>query len=211
MQIYSYQQPTIHAEALGYRRIVRIYLYDPKVDFTKLSPRQLAAYCHSRSRWHAGGVAIEVEDAIAVAPRTANLVPTRIPVVARSYRVVFTARGVLGLRFSIYRLETRAAALGARSLKRLPDDFGTWALLNLPTIPSCNGGYLAKYPVVCGQCHNPGVIQSFRSGIGRPRARYFCLTRGRGRFVRRRDLREKAKSPEYNALQFYWAAAVPAG
>lgn len=209
VEIYSYQQLTIHATALGFRRVVRIYLYDSKVNFAKLSNAQLRAFFRGERTLGTGSVAIEVEDAIAVLPGGAGLFPTRIPVIARSYRAIYSGRGNPILDFSIYRFRRRAAKLRSGNLRKLPGSFSTWALLNLPTIPNGSIGYLAKYSVVCAQCHFPGEVRSFRSGLAAPNPRYFRLTQNGTDFVQTRTVQRKLQSLDYAALTFYCGQPLP--
>lgn len=209
VELYSFQQPTIHTLVLNFRRIVRVYIYDPKVDFAKLSVAEVRAYACGRRWLSTGAVAIEVEDAIAVSPRNAGLVSTRIPIIARSYRVFYADRRNLMPSFSIYRLPRSATTLSSKYLRKVHGDFGTWALLNLPTIPNSSEGFLARYPVVCAQCHYPGVIQTLRAGISSPHARYFQLTRSSTGFVRMRTITRQRESSEYEALRFFWSEAKP--
>jgi hypothetical protein len=206
-ELFSFQQPTIHEAALDFRRVVRIYLYSPKIDFAKLSKKQLLLFCQGKKILGTGSVAIEVEDAITVLPGGKGLYPTRIPIIARSYRVIYSDRKHLMLNFSIYRLRHGEISLRPQSLMRLPGKFGTWALLNLPTIPDGSAGFLAKYPIVCAQCHYPGRVKSFRPGGPLPQ---YCriVDSGTG-FVQLQAIRRKRESPEYQALQFYCNQSLP--
>jgi hypothetical protein len=208
-ELYSLQQLTIHSTALGFRRVVRIYVYDPKEDWATLPRSQFLQFCRGKKWLPAGSVAIEVEDAVAVLPGSARLFPTRIPIIARSYRVVYSGKGDPILAFSIYRFPQYATELQAKGLRRLPGSFSTWALLNLPTIPNGSIGYLAKFSVVCAQCHFPGPLQSFATGLARPMARYFRLTRSGTGFVQNQTISRKIQSLAYTALTFYCNQPLP--
>lgn len=209
VELYSFQQLTIHATALGFRRVVRIYLYDPKVNFAKLPAAQMQAFCLGKRKLGAGAVAIETEDAIAVLPGGDGLFPTRIPVIARSYHVVYAGRRNPILDFALYRFSHRTAAFQAKRLKRLPGSFATWALLNLPTIPNGSTGFLARYSVVCAQCHFTGQLQSFRSGLAVPKPRYFRLAQSGTGYVQTRTVQRKRQSLDYAALTYYSSQPLP--
>ncbi len=209
VELYSYQQMTIHASALGFRRVVRIYLYDPKINFTTLPDAKLMAYYRGEKPLDTGSVAVEVEDALAVLPGGTRLFPTRIPIIARSYRVIYSRKGDPMLAFTMFRFPKNATALHPNSLKRLPSRFGTWALLNLPTIPNGSIGFLAKFSVVCAQRHFPGELRSFRSGLKQPEARYFRITRTGTGFVQMRTLQRKLHSIDFDALGFYCSHPLP--
>jgi hypothetical protein len=210
VELYSLQQLTIHTTVLGFRRVVRVYLYDPKRNLAKLPAAQLHLYCRGAETMGTGSVAIEVEDAIAVLPGGDGLFPTRIPVIARSYRVIYSGRGNPILDFAIYRFPRSAAKVQSKDLRRLPGSFSTWTLLNLPTVPDGSTGFLAKYSVVCAQCHFPGQVQSFRSGLARPERRYFRITKKGTGFVQARTVQRKLRSTEFAELKFYCGQPLPA-
>jgi hypothetical protein len=203
-QLVTYQQPTIHAAALGFRRVVRIYLYVPPSELGGNPRSLLKRYFERVAAFAAGTVAIEAEDAVAIARGSGLPVATHIPVILRSYRILAHSGGRPLLGFSLYRFRRGEARFIPAAIHRLPAGFATWALLNLPTIPNGSVGYLAKYPVVCAQCHFAGELQSFHSGLTRPRARYFRLVHPGTGYERITDVRRITASAAFGALQYYW-------